>query len=203
MTTTKVKLSAPDRLDFALFCENATLAQLPNIITKERDAKRWEYHGIAVAELMRREREGKVLHWLDDPRGIYTPRDFALSFGEDFRQHHIKGISPEDWLILMHGPGGMLDDDDGDIAERYKKAFPNDKDPHARNERYWDTWSEVCDNAKLYLDRPNRPDSKHYWRIHQDGSCWLVRNDVEWCHECDGWKDKDCGCPHTNTDEAD
>lgn len=111
----------------------------------------------------------RVCIWLNDARGIYIPRDFAQSFKD--RDATVKGVSAEDWVILEAGPD---------------------------HEHYWDTWTEVENKAKVYLDGP---DSKRFWRIQNDGDCFLVRDDVEWCDECDGWKDADCGCPHTGEEE--
>jgi uncharacterized membrane protein len=41
------KLSKQDREDFEAFCRQATAAQLPNIIQKEKDAGRKAYANIA------------------------------------------------------------------------------------------------------------------------------------------------------------
>jgi hypothetical protein len=144
----------------------------------------------------------RVLLWLDDHRGQYIPRDFANSFNAEFRKAHVTGVSDDDWLILEHGPGGILDDDTGDVAERFAIAFPH-IEAADRSQHYWEAWTEVSNKAKLYLDRPNIPESQHYWTIHQDGACFLIRDDVEWCDECDGWKDSDCGCHHIGDDDAD
>lgn len=128
----------------------------------------------------------RILHWLDDHRGIYIPRDFAESIATKYRAPpYVEGVTEEQWAILENGPGGMLD---------------KDHNP-ALAEHYWDTWSEVEQSAKLYLDRiqlPNRPHqpTDHFWRIQQDGSCFLIRDDVEHCDQCDTWKERDCGCPH-------
>lgn len=139
----------------------------------------------------------RILHWLDDHRGIYIPRDFANSFNEDFIQAHVEGATQNDFIVLAYGPGGMLDDDTPEhIVRAYQAMHPN-QTPEYRGELYWNTWSDMCRDAKLYLDRPNNPTSQHYWTIHQDGSCFLIRNDVEHCDRCDGWKDADAGCPHT------
>jgi hypothetical protein len=109
----------------------------------------------------------RVLIWLDEHRGQYIPRDFATSFNGDFRKAHIKGVTDKDWAILENGPGGGLD-------MNHNKAM---------GLHYWDTWDEVCVNAKIYLDRPTHPESKNFWVINHDGGCWLIRDDVDWCDE--------------------
>lgn len=58
------------------------------------------------------------LLWLDDHRGQYIPRDFALSFGT--RDQDVTGVSAEDWAILEAGPD---------------------------HEYYWETWDDVCNRA--------------------------------------------------------
>jgi hypothetical protein len=61
--------------------------------------------------------------WLSDSRGIYIPRDFALSFND--RAEAVRGVSAEDWAILEAGPD------------------------HAH---YWDTWEEVLNDAIVTMD---------------------------------------------------
>ena len=57
--------------------------------------------------------------WLSiDARGIYIPRDFALSFND--RAKDIAGVNHEQWVILEAGPD---------------------------HEHYWEVWVEVCDSA--------------------------------------------------------
>lgn len=41
-----------------------------------------------------------MLLWLSDSRGIYIPRDFALSID----RVNVSGVSDEDWAILEAGP---------------------------------------------------------------------------------------------------
>ena len=60
------------------------------------------------------------LLWLNDSRGQYIPRDFALSFAN--REKSVSGVSDEDWAILEAGPD---------------------------HEFYWDTWSDVENNAVI------------------------------------------------------
>jgi hypothetical protein len=64
------------------------------------------------------------LLWLDDHRGRYIPRDFALCFAD--RASAVSGISDDDYAILEAGPDG----------ETY----------------YWDVWTEVCDSAIVTID---------------------------------------------------
>jgi hypothetical protein len=45
------------------------------------------------------------------------------------------------------------------------------------NEWYWDAWADVCDNA-VVTDR-----NGVRFRVHQDGDCWLVPEDMEWSDE--------------------
>jgi hypothetical protein len=66
----------------------------------------------------------EVLLWLSDQRGVYIPRDFALSFHH--RDVNVKGVSDEDWLILEAGPD---------------------------HEAYWDTWLDVTEKAMVVTDQ--------------------------------------------------
>ena len=59
-----------------------------------------------------------MMLWLDDARGVYIPRDFALSFKD--RATAVSGVDDEDWQILEAGP---------------------------EHEFYWDTWNDVEQNA--------------------------------------------------------
>jgi hypothetical protein len=59
-----------------------------------------------------------MMLWLNDRRGIYIPRDFALSFNDRAKQ--VTGVSDDEWAVLEAGPD---------------------------HERYWDTWVDVEDNA--------------------------------------------------------
>lgn len=59
-----------------------------------------------------------MLLWLSDNRGVYIPRDFALSFVD--RAKHVANVDDESWAILEAGPD---------------------------HEFYWDTWIDVCNNA--------------------------------------------------------
>lgn len=63
-------------------------------------------------------REAKQLLWLDEPRGINIPRDFANSFID--RDSCVTGVSAEDWAVLEAGPD---------------------------HESYWETWDDVCSSA--------------------------------------------------------
>jgi hypothetical protein len=99
-------------------------------------------------------REAKQLLWLDDHRGVYIPRDFALSFKD--RDSCVTGVSPEDWADLEKGPLGGLDSE-GEGSETY-----------------WDTWDDVCRNAKV-----TETDGTVY-SLYQDGSLWLVEDSAEW-----------------------
>ena len=60
----------------------------------------------------------EMMLWLDDHRGIYIPRDFALSFAD--RAKAVANVDTEQWAILEAGPD---------------------------HEHYWDAWQEVCDYA--------------------------------------------------------
>lgn len=111
----------------------------------------------------------RVCHWFDECRGQYIPQAFATCWKD--RELAVEGVSDQDWFVLETGPN---------------------------HEHYWDTWNDVEQNAKIYLEGR---DSPHFWRIYNDGGCYLIRNDVEWCDECGGWKDADCGCDHTNDEE--
>jgi hypothetical protein len=97
------------------------------------------------------------LLWLSDARGQYIPRDFAESFAD--RAKHVTGVDDEQWAILEHGPEGALDSEDGP------------------NERYWEVWAEVCDNAVITDDDGTK------FHVHQDGDCWLIPDGMEWSDE--------------------
>ena len=90
-------------------------------------------------------RQAKQLLWLDEARGVYIPRDFALCFID--RDKAVTGVDPDDWAIL--------------------EACPE-------HELYWDTWQDVCDNAKV-----TETDSTVY-TLWQDGTLWLVEEGAEW-----------------------
>jgi len=61
-----------------------------------------------------------MLLWLSDTRGVYIPRDFALSFAD--RDKSVSGVSAEDWKVLEAGPDGKYD-------------------------WYWEAWDAVCQDA--------------------------------------------------------
>ena len=56
--------------------------------------------------------------WLNDTRGIYIPRDFAMSFVD--RAKNVAGVDGKTWAILESGPD---------------------------NEWYWESWDSVLDSA--------------------------------------------------------
>lgn len=62
----------------------------------------------------------EMLLWLSDRRGVYIPRDFAISFND--RARYVRGVSDETWSTLEQGPDA---------------------------EGYWDAWQSVCDNATV------------------------------------------------------
>lgn len=101
--------------------------------------------------------QSEPMLWLDDHRGIYIPRDFALSFAD--RAKSVTGVSAEDWTILERGPDGGMDSD-----------IPEDES----NEWYWDTWTDVCDNARV------TDDNGVVYFVYQDGACWLIPEGMEW-----------------------
>lgn len=43
-----------------------------------------------------------ILLWLSDSRGVYIPRDFALSFQN--RERDVTGVDADEWAILEAGP---------------------------------------------------------------------------------------------------
>lgn len=113
-------------------------------------------------------REAKQLLWLDDHRGVYIPRDFALSFRD--RDSCVTGVSAEDWADLEAGPHMGLDS------------------KGEGSETYWDTWQDVCDNAEV-----TDTDGTVY-TLWQDGTLWLLEDgaqSAETADECDrfetGW----------------
>jgi hypothetical protein len=83
--------------------------------------------------------------FLDDHRGQYIPRDFAV----EIKREAVSGVTAEQWAILEHGPDGGLDSKDG------------------INEHYWDVWADVCDRATI-------KDGDVTYTIYQDGACWLI-----------------------------
>jgi hypothetical protein len=92
--------------------------------------------------------------WLNDSRGIYIPRDFALSFSD--REKYVAGVTAEQWAILEKGPEGGLDSKEGG------------------SENYWDVWTEVTDSAIVTDDKGNK------YSVYQDGDCWLIPQGMEW-----------------------
>ncbi len=94
----------------------------------------------------------ELMLWLTDVRGIDIPRDFALSFVD--RDRDVTGVSVEDWADLESGPD---------------------------SETYWDTWTDVCNNAVI-------TDSKTGTRytVWQDSDCWLVPEGME-CNDDGEW----------------
>lgn len=99
------------------------------------------------------------LLWLSDARGIYIPRDFATSFRD--RAKHVAGVTDEDWEILESGPD---------------------------HEWYWETWSDVCDNALITDDKGVK------YTVYQDGDCWLIPDGMIWDDETGFfvWDDEIC-----------
>jgi hypothetical protein len=76
--------------------------------------------------------------FLDDHRGVYIPRDFALEVKRDC----VSGVTEEQWAILEAGPD---------------------------HEWYWDTWSEVEQNATV-----TDPEDGTVFHLCQNGPLWLV-----------------------------
>jgi hypothetical protein len=62
------------------------------------------------------------LLWLDSARGVYIPRDFAASFGDDGRMKAVMNVDNDDWAVLDAGPD---------------------------HEHYWDVWSDVEQKAEI------------------------------------------------------
>lgn len=73
-----------------------------------------------------------MLLWLSDARGIYIPRDFALSFAD--RAKAVVGVSDENWAILEAGPD---------------------------HELYWDAWDEVIGYAVITDERGTKYNIEH------------------------------------------
>lgn len=109
----------------------------------------------------------EMLLWLSDARGVYIPRDFANSFAD--RAKHVANVSAEDWSILELGPDST--DDAGNFVS---------------NESYWDTWTDVCDNAVVTDEHGAE------YTIWQEGDCWLVPKGMEWNDKTDSfdWPDE-------------
>lgn|ERR1044072_2786303 len=58
---------------------------------------------------------------ITDSVGVYLPQRFA----ESIQHNAVKGVSDEDWKVLLSGP---------------------------THEHYWDAWADVCDNASIEED---------------------------------------------------
>jgi len=95
----------------------------------------------------------EMLLWLSDSRGVYIPRDFAKSFAD--RAKSVTGVSDEDWTILEAGPD---------------------------HESYWDTWTEVEQDAVITDEHGNR------FTIWQSGDCWLIPEGMEWDEQNESFK---------------
>ena len=94
----------------------------------------------------------EMLLWLSDARGVYIPRDFAQSFID--RDKHVSGVTAEDWAILETGPD---------------------------NELYWDTWSEIEQNAVVTDEHGNK------FTLYQDGDLWLIPEGMEYNERTDSF----------------
>src|ERR1700693_5927792 len=92
------------------------------------------------------------LLWLSDARGQYIPRDFAGSFVN--RERDVTGVSADDWAILEN----------------------------PEHEYYWDTWSDVCDKARITDSTVTPPVT---YTIYQNGDCWLIPEGMEYSEETD------------------
>lgn len=69
-------------------------------------------------------RQAKQHLWLDEPRGVYIPRDFANCFID--RDSAVSGVDADTWAILEAGP---------------------------EHESYWDAWDDViCDATVTETD---------------------------------------------------
>lgn len=119
----------------------------------------------------------QVHHYLDDARGQYIPRDFA----RDTKRECISGVESADLDYLARGPGGCLDEDQS-LAEGET----------VRGEWYWDTWQTVCDNAILTC-----PDTGNRFRLHQDGSLFLVPENWEFDEATETWR-----APQSGSEES-
>lgn len=108
-----------------------------------------------------------VMLWLDDHRGQYIPRDFALSFAN--RARDVSGVTDEQWAVLERGPFGGMDSVDGGSDD------------------YWGVWCEV-ESAAVVTD-----DNGVKYRIYNDGACWLVPEGMEWNEDEDffAWPSED------------
>lgn len=62
-----------------------------------------------------------MLLWLSDARGVYIPRDFALSFAD--RAKSVTGVDQETWETLERGP---------------------------TDEWYWEAWESVLGYARIH-----------------------------------------------------
>jgi hypothetical protein len=109
-----------------------------------------------------------VLLWLDDFRGIYIPRDFALSFAD--RARDVSGVTAEDWADLERGPDGGLD------SERIEGQTKSG------SESYWDTWQSVCDSA-IVTDATKGI----RYRLNQDGALFLIPELMEYDESSDSY----------------
>lgn len=58
-------------------------------------------------------------------------------------------------------------------------------------EFYCESWCDIMDHATVVLG------DKRY-NIHEDEGIYLVRDDVEWCEECEWFASKECDCPHVS-----
>jgi hypothetical protein len=90
--------------------------------------------------------------FLDDHRGIYIPRDFAQSIKRD---------------AIAYPPTFHHGDINADLDALL--------DPDG--EQYWDTWSDICDNAIVTDDKGRT------FSLYQDGALWLIPVGMEWSDE--------------------
>lgn len=117
---------------------------------------------------MKTELTNSVHCYLDGARGQYIPRDFARAT----LRSAISGVKPEDLDYLARGPGGVLDEE-----------LPLAEGEPERGEFYWDTWSDVLDNAIL-----TDPETGLKFRLWQDDNLFLVPIDWEWNDKTQGFE---------------
>jgi hypothetical protein len=74
-------------------------------------------------------------------------------FATEIIREYVHEVSSEEWAILEAGPD---------------------------HEWYWETWSDVEQNAEVWVPIQFTPNTVKVHKLYQDGDLWMVPEDAEW-----------------------